>query len=262
MKAMSLTRLGEIDSTSVPLDPVEMDIPEPGEGEILIRVSACGVCHTELDEIEGRTAPPVLPMIPGHQVVGRVVALGEGVQRIAEGDRVGVAWIFSACSRCEYCRNGLENVCSQFQATGRDVNGGYSEYMIAREKFVYLIPERFSDSQAAPLLCGGAIGYRSLRLAGISDGDPLGLMGFGSSAHLVLQMSKSLYPQSPVFIFARNEKARRFGRELGADWAGDIDDKPPEGLQAIIDTTPALETGCPEPGCAKAGRTAGDQCDS
>lgn len=239
MKAMALTRLGKIEKSSFPLEQVSREVPEPGEGKMLLRVAACGVCHTELDEIEGRTPPPVLPVVPGHQVVGRVVSLGKNCDRFSVGDRVGVAWIFSACGTCGYCRKGLENLCADFLATGRDADGGYGEYMVAREDFAYSIPEMFSDSQAAPLLCGGAIGYRSLRLAGISNGDPLGLMGFGASAHLVLQMAQELYPDSQVVVFARGDKQRQFGLELGADWAGDIDETPPVSLQAVIDTTPA-----------------------
>jgi len=239
MKAMALTRLGRIDESSLPLEQVSWEVPEPGAGEILLKVMACGVCHTELDEIEGRTAPPELPVIPGHQVVGRVVSLGEDCLRFTVDDRVGVAWIFSACGSCGYCRRGLENLCTDFLATGRDVDGGYGEYMVVREDFAYAIPELFSDSQAAPLLCGGSIGYRSLRLAQMGNGGSLGLLGFGASNHLVLQMTKKLYPDAEIFVFARSEKQQQFSLELGADWAGNIDATPPTTLQAIIDTTPA-----------------------
>jgi propanol-preferring alcohol dehydrogenase len=205
----------------------------------LIKVHACGVCHTELDEIEGRTPPPFLPVVPGHQVVGSVTEAGKNAKKFSAGDRVGVAWIFSACGKCAFCRNGLENLCAEFKATGRDKNGGYAEYMTVPENFAYAIPETFSDVQAAPLLCAGAIGYRSLNLTGIKDGDTLGLTGFGASAHLVLKMARYLYPASRVFVFARNEKEREFARSLGAVWAGATEDTSPEPLKAIIDTTPA-----------------------
>ncbi|MEN8189849.1 MAG: alcohol dehydrogenase catalytic domain-containing protein, partial [Thermodesulfobacteriota bacterium] len=191
------------------------------------------------DEIEGRTPPPKLPVIPGHQVVGRVMADGGGVNWFVEGDRVGVAWIYSACGHCRCCRQGLENLCGDFLATGRDRNGGYGEYMVVPETFVYAIPEKFTDHEAAPLLCGGAIGYRSLKLAGIKNGEPLGLTGFGASAHQVLQLAQELYPDSEVMVFARNPVQQELARQLGASWAGNSDEKPPVSPKAIIDTTPA-----------------------
>jgi propanol-preferring alcohol dehydrogenase len=206
--------------------------PTPGEGEVLIKVSACGVCHTELDEIEGRTPPPELPVILGHQVVGTIE---EGEKK---GQRVGVAWIFSACGHCEHCRAGEENLCDQFQATGRDADGGYAEYMTVPADFVNPIPEPFENAEAAPLLCAGAIGYRSLRLASIQDGDSLGLTGFGGSNHLVLKMAKHMYPNTEVFVFTRNPDEREFARSLGAVWAGEIEATSPQKLNAIIDTTP------------------------
>lgn len=238
MKAMVLKRLGPVDGSREPLELIDLRIPEPKADEVLVKIGACGVCHTELDEIEGRTPPPRLPVILGHQVVGRIVAVGDQVTERHVGERVGVAWIFSACGRCEYCRSGRENLCPEFSATGRDADGGYAEYMIAPEQFVHPIPERFSDVQAAPLLCAGAIGYRSLRLAGLRDGQRLGLTGFGASAHLVLKMVKHQFPNTEVFVFARSPNERDFARQLGAVWAGDTDDLPPAPLHAIIDTTP------------------------
>ena len=222
-----------------PLIAADLPRPDPGPGQALIRVSACGVCHTELDEIEGRMPPPVLPVVPGHQVVGRVERLGSGVAGMLVGDRVGVAWIFSACGRCRYCRNGQENLCPEFKATGRDVHGGYAEYMVAPATFVHPIPEGFADAEAAPLLCAGAIGYRSLRLAGPPETGTLGLTGFGASAHLVLKLARFRYPELKVFVFARSEQERAFARELGADWAGDTTEAALAPLDAIIDTTPA-----------------------
>lgn len=235
---MVLKRIAPIEEKGSPLEAVRIPDPVPGLGEILIRVSACGVCHTELDEIEGRTPPARLPMVLGHQVVGTVEALGEGTGRFAVGERVGVGWIFSACGRCAFCREGNENLCSEFRATGRDAPGGYAEYMTVPEAFAYPVPAVFADTEAAPLLCAGAIGYRSLRLTGLRDGQNLGLTGFGASAHLVLKMARHRYARSEVFVFARSERERAFARELGASWAGDTEEIPPERLDAIIDTTP------------------------
>lgn len=239
MKAMVLRKLSSLDETPSPLARAEMPVPAPGMGEVLIRVAACGVCHTELDIIEGRTPPSKLPLVPGHQVVGRVEHSGEGATRFAPGARVGVAWINHACGRCRFCRSGQENLCSEFRATGRDADGGYAEYMTVHEEFAYPIPDTFSDAEAAPLLCAGAIGYRSLRLTGMGDADTLGLVGFGASAHLVLKMVRQLYPRSKIFAFSRTEGERRFALELGASWAGAFEEAPPEPLSCAIDTTPA-----------------------
>jgi propanol-preferring alcohol dehydrogenase len=239
MKAMVLKQLCDLKETRAPLVSMDWPDPEPGDGELLIKVSACGVCHTELDEIEGRTPPPRFPIILGHQVVGRVVGSWTGASRFKINDRVGVAWIFSACGRCSFCLSGNENICAQFKATGRDAHGGYAEYLTVPETFAYPIPEAFSDVEAAPLLCAGAIGYRSLRLTGVQDGQNLGLVGFGASAHLVLKMVRQAYPNTKVFVFARMEPEKTFALELGAVWAGDIEEKCPQKLQAAIDTTPA-----------------------
>ncbi|MGC9325335.1 MAG: zinc-dependent alcohol dehydrogenase family protein [Desulfomonilia bacterium] len=239
MKAMVLNRLQDLEFTTYPLEEIEMPNPHPGDREILLEVSACGVCHTELDEIEGRTPPPVFPIILGHQVIGTVIDAGKEARRYSPGDRVGVGWIFSSCGHCEFCLSGQDNLCPEFTATGRDAHGGYAQYMTVPENSAFLIPDVFSDAQAAPLLCAGAIGYRSLRLTGMHDGDRLGLTGFGASAHLVLKMVSHRYPASDVFVFARSEKEREFARELGAAWAGDTTDPSPEKLHCIIDTTPA-----------------------
>ncbi|MGD2097424.1 MAG: zinc-dependent alcohol dehydrogenase family protein [Desulfobacterales bacterium] len=236
---MVLNRLTLVAENQEPLALVDMPEPVPEDNEILIKISACGVCHTELDEIEGRTPPPKLPVVPGHQVVGRVAVAGDSATRFSVDDRVGVAWIYSACGRCELCTKGLENLCASFAATGRDAHGGYAEYMTVDENFAYFIPEGFTDSQAAPLLCAGAIGYRSMRLSGVKDDQNLGLTGFGASAHLVLKMVHHQYPNAKVFVFARSKQEREFARQLGAVWAGDTAVQPPEMLDAIIDTTPA-----------------------
>ena len=240
MKALLLRRLGALDSLAAPLELADVPDPIPGPGEMLVRVSACGVCHTELDEIEGRTPPPSLPVILGHQVVGHVVQCGPRPTALRPGTRVGVGWIYSVCGRCAYCRRGHENLCPAFRATGRDANGGYAELMVVRQDFAYPIPETpMSDAEAAPLLCAGAIGYRSLRLANLPNGGRLGLTGFGASAHLVLQLVRHRDPDAEVFVFARSDEERAFARDLGAVWAGDTADTPPVTLDAIIDTTPA-----------------------
>ena len=228
MKAMLLRGLAPLSQNPTPLSLASIPDPEPGADEILLRVTRCGVCHTELDEIEGRTPPPRLPVILGHQVVGVTET----------GQRVGVAWIASACGECDYCKSGQENLCPQFRATGRDVDGGYAETMKVRADFVHPIPDSLSDSEAAPLLCAGAIGYRSFRLSNIRDGQTLGLMGFGGSNHLVLKITNYQLPNSKVFVFSRSPKEREFALSLGATWAGAIDEIPPSALDAVIDTTP------------------------
>jgi propanol-preferring alcohol dehydrogenase len=233
MRAMVITSIGGFAVRNEPLELAELPRPEPGRGEILIKVSVCGVCHTELDEIEGRTPPPRLPVVPGHEIVGCIVELGPGCVRYRSGQRVGVGWIHSSSGAVD------ENLSSAFKATGRDANGGYAEYVVVPEVYAYAIPSIFSDAEAAPLLCAGAVGYRSLRLANLSDGDVLGLTGFGGSGHLVLQLAKYLLPKSKVFVFARSAAERAFALQLGADWSGDTEERPPERPHAIIDTTPA-----------------------
>ena len=238
-RAMRIHRTGPIGPDSSPLEFDLVDTPVPGRGEVLLRVNACGVCHTELDEIEGRAAPPGLPVTPGHQVVGTVLREGPGCRLDLAGRRVGVAWIHSACGRCQWCLEGRENLCPDFTATGRDAPGGYAEFMTVSEAFVHEIPAEIGDLEATPLLCAGAVGYRALMLCGLRNGQRLGLTGFGASGHLVLQMAAHLYPDSPIYVFARSEKERSFALELGAHWAGGTTDRPGTGLQAIIDTTPA-----------------------
>lgn len=238
MKAMVLPRVTDLTQNKSPLELVDLPIPEPKDREILVRVAVCGVCHTELDEIEGRTPPERFPIILGHQVVGRVEKMGKEVTKFRVGDRVGIGWINWACGRCAFCRQGNENLCREFQATGRDADGGYAEYTTVTADFAYPIPKVFADGEAAPLLCAGAIGYRSLRLTGMADGDNLGLIGFGASAHLVLKMARHRYPRSKVFVFSRTQAERDFARELGAFWAGDFAAETPEKLQRAIDTTP------------------------
>ena len=237
MKAQVLKKIAPIEDK--PLQLMDVPIPEPKSGEILVKVSVCGVCHTELDEIEGRLQTK-LPVIPGHQIVGRVAGLGTGASRFKIGDRVGIAWINSACGKCHFCLDGNENLCADFKGTGCHADGGYAEYAVISEKFVFPIPNKFTDAQAAPLLCAGAIGYRDLKLSGIKPGQILGLFGFGASAHIVIQLAK--YRGYRVFVFTRDEEHRRLARELGADWAGDLEDKPPQKVNCAIDFTPIGET--------------------
>ena len=243
MKAILLREIKSLKENSTPLRLEEVSRPEPAEGEVLLRVARCGICHTELDEIEGRTLPSHLPVILGHQVVGTLelaslLASGQQAARVQKGQRVGVAWIASACGHCQYCLAGNENLCPEFKATGRDIHGGYAEYMKVRADFVHPIPDSISDSEAAPLLCAGAVGYRALKLCNLHDGQSLGLMGFGGSNHIVLKTARHKFPNSPILVFSRNPSEREFALSLGAAWAGAIDHSPPQGLDAVIDTTP------------------------
>ncbi|MBT9141058.1 MAG: putative alcohol dehydrogenase AdhA [Dehalococcoidia bacterium] len=237
MKAQILKEISPIENR--PLELVELPIPRPRSGEIRVKISACGVCHTELDEIEGRVQPR-LPIVLGHEIVGKVEGLGSEVTKFKIGDRVGIAWIHSTCGKCHFCQGGNENLCPEFQATGCHANGGYAQYTVVSEDFAYLIPHRFTDSQAAPLLCAGAIGFRGLRLSGIKPGQTLGLFGFGASAHIVLQVAK--YWGCEVHVFTRSEQHRNLAKELGAAWVGRTEDDPAQRLQCVIDFTPAGET--------------------
>lgn len=261
MKAMLLGKLSDFNTDPSPLHLEQVSDPVPSRGDVLLRVTRCAVCHTELDEIEGRTPPPQLPVILGHQVVGvveEIRAPERGFLRarnsasdpaisntlasaLRPGQRAGVAWIASACGHCEYCRSGRENLCPEFKATGRDINGGYAEFMTVRAEFVHSIPDSMTDSEAAPLLCAGAIGYRSLMLSNLQPGGRLGLMGFGGSNHLVLKVVRHKFPRSSVYVFSRSPQEREFALSLGAAWAGAIDQIPPESLDAVIDTTPVWE---------------------
>jgi len=233
MKAMLMDRIASLHDEDEPLRLADVETPHPGSDEVLLRVSACGVCHTELDEIEGRTPPARLPRIPGHEVVGYVVATGSQARGCAIGDRLGVGWIHRSNGTLD------ENLSPVFEATGRDVDGGYAQYMTVPARYAYPIPEAFTDVEAAPLLCAGAIGYRALKLTGLEDGDRIGLMGFGGSAHLMLQLVRHQFPRSAIYVFAREAETRRFATSLGADWAGEIAERAPVALDAIVDTTPA-----------------------
>src|SRR5215208_3294467 len=215
-----------------PLHAEELPDPEPGSGEVLLDVHACGVCRTDLHVVDGDLHEPNLPLVPGHQIVGRVLANGEGAERFAVGDRVGVPWLGWTDGTCEYCRSGRENLCPHARFTGYDRDGGYAERTVADERFCFPIPEGYPDDQAAPLLCAGLIGYRALRMAG--DGERVGLYGFGASAHIVTQLLR--HQGRRVFAFTRGDDtaAQEFARSLGAEWAGDSTAPAPEPLHAAI----------------------------
>jgi alcohol dehydrogenase, propanol-preferring len=225
-----------LDSPGAPLRAAELPRPEPGMGEVLVDVSACGVCRTDLHVVDGELSDPKLPLVPGHQIVGRVV---EGGQRFESGDRVGVPWLGWTCGECRYCRSGRENLCDRARFTGYQRDGGYAEYAVADERFAFPVPEGYPDIQAAPLLCAGLIGHRALRLAG--DAERLGLYGFGASAHIVCQVAR--HEGRRVFAFTRadDEAAQAFARELGAEWAGDALGASPEELDAAIVFAPIGE---------------------
>lgn len=221
-----------LDAPGRPLRAVDVPVPEPGVGQVLIRVHACGVCRTDLHVVDGELPDPKLPLIPGHQIVGTVERLGERVERFAAGDRVGVPWLGWTDGECRYCRTGRENLCDAARFTGYDLDGGYAEYAVADHRFCFQIPAGYPDLQAAPLLCAGLIGYRSLRMAG--DAKRLGLYGFGAAAHIVAQVA--LHEGRRVFAFTSrgDAEAQGFARELGAAWAGDSSQVPPEELDAAI----------------------------
>jgi len=237
MKAQILKQTSPVEDR--PLELVDVPVPEPGPEQILVKVSACGVCHTELDEIEGRLQPN-LPVILGHEIVGRVESLGSEATRYSIGDRVGIAWIYSACGECGFCQSGRENLCYDFKGTGCHTDGGYAEYTVVAEDYAYPIPDVFTDAQAAPLLCAGAIGYRDLILSGVKSGQSLGLFGFGASAHIVIQAA--IHWGCEVLVFTRSAEHRELAMKLGAAWAGGTDEAPPKKVDYAIDFTPVGET--------------------
>jgi len=225
------------DIENEPLKYVEVPRPKPGSKEVLIQVQVCGVCHTDLHTVEGDLKLPKLPIIPGHQIVGIIEEKGEDVDQFNIGERVGVTWFYSSCGECEYCSHGQENLCEKAQFTGLDADGGYAEYTTIPAKYTFSLPEKFTDIQAAPLLCAGVIGYRSLRLSDIQPGDNLGLYGFGSSAHVVIQIAN--HWNCNTFVFTRSEEHRQHARELGAVWTGKAQEDPPEKLDSSIIFAPA-----------------------
>jgi propanol-preferring alcohol dehydrogenase len=226
MKAMQLA------APRTALAAVELPVPRPGRGELLIKVRACGVCRTDLHVVDGELAKATLPIIPGHEIVGTVAEIGAGVERFAAGDRVGVPWLGSTCGRCRYCVAGRENLCDAARFTGYHIDGGYAEYTVADARYCFAIPDAYDDAAAAPLLCAGLIGFRSLVMAG--DAQRLGIYGFGAAAHIVAQVAR--YQGRRLFAFSRpgDTAAQRFARELGAEWAGNSTAAPPEALDAAI----------------------------
>lgn len=237
MKACLLRVTAKVETN--PLGYEDVAMPEPREGEVLVRVQACGVCRTDLHVIEGELPPRKSPVIPGHQVVGAVEKLGKNARRFVLGARVGVAWLHKTDGTCEYCRSGAENLCNAPEFTGYTVNGGYAEYLVAPESFVYPIPEEFPDEQAAPLLCAGIIGFRSLRLSSVKQGERLGFYGFGAAAHVAIQVAR--HWEVEVYASTRNAKHQKLALELGAAWAGGTFDEPPKKLDAAIVFAPAGE---------------------
>ena len=228
-----------LDAQRSPLRAADLPVPEPGPGQVLIRVDACGVCRTDLHVVDGELTRPKLPLVPGHQIVGRVQSAGEGAERYSEGDRVGVPWLGWTCGECRYCVSGRENLCDRARFTGYDMDGGYAEYAVADERFAFTIPDGYPDLQAAPLLCAGLIGHRALAMAG--DAERLGLYGFGASAHIVCQVAR--FEGRRVFAFVRSgdDEAREFALELGAEWAGDALGPSPEELDAALIFAPVGE---------------------
>lgn len=237
MRAMVLTRCGPVESA--PLSLEQRPVPQPGAGEVRVRVQACGVCRTDLHIVEGDLEAVRLPIVPGHQVVGRVDAVGPGVTLVAKGDRVGVAWLRGVCGDCGFCRSGRENLCESAQFTGLHVDGGYAEYAVVPESFAYRVPEVFGDQEATPLLCAGIIGYRALKLSGVRPGERLGLYGFGGSAHIAIQVAR--HWGCEVYVCTREASHRALARELGAAWVGGATDAPPVKLHGAILFAPAGE---------------------
>jgi propanol-preferring alcohol dehydrogenase len=235
MKAMILKAQRRIEEKHLIMAEVEK--PKPAPNEILIRVLTCGICHTDLHVVEGELPPKKLPVIPGHQIVGVVEAVGKKATRFKAGDRAGVIWLNSTCGKCEFCRKGMENLCEKAKFTGYDVDGGYAEHIAVSEDFAYPIPKGFSDLQAAPLLCAGVIGYRALQLSNIEKGGRLGLYGFGASAHIVIQIAR--YRGCEVYVFTRSEEHRKLAKELGAVWTGRAEDTPPSKMHSSIIFAPA-----------------------
>ena len=237
MHAMLLGESADIQTK--PLAWIELPAPEPGSGEIRLRIQVCGVCRTDLHIVEGELPPAKRPVIPGHEVVGYVDRVGRNVRTIKEGDRVGIAWLQRVCGRCEFCTSRRENLCPSAQFTGYHVDGGYAEYAVVPESFAYPIPKAFTDEEVAPLLCAGIIGYRALRLSGVKPGQRLGLYGFGASAHITIQVA--LHWGCSVYVCSLREEHRALARELGAVWVGGAAESPPEKLHGAIMFAPAGE---------------------
>ncbi len=237
MKALLLRSPAPLAARPAPLEWADVPLPDPGPGQVRILVDACGICHTDLHIVEGELTPPALPLVPGHQIVGTVDAVGGGVTALREGDRAGVGWLAWACGACPYCRDGRENLCERGRFTGFDVPGGYGDAAVADARFVYRLPSRYPAPQAAPLLCAGIIGYRSLRLAEVRPGDRVGLFGFGASAHLAIQVAR--HWGCEVYVFTRSDAHRQLARAYGAAWVGGMDDAAPEPVDRGIVFAPS-----------------------
>ena len=235
MKAMQLLSPAPVESG--PLRAAELPEPAPLRDELLVRVRACGVCHTDLHVVEGDLPLPKLPLVPGHQAVGVVEKLGPGASGFEVGDRVGIAWLRWTCGQCRFCAAGSENLCERAQFTGLDADGGYAEFARVPADFAYPIPEGYRDHEAAPLLCAGVVGYRALRRSRVAPGGRLGLYGFGASAHVVIQVARRW--KCEVYVFTRAPRHQELARELGAAWVGRAEDAPPKKLDAAISFTPA-----------------------
>jgi alcohol dehydrogenase, propanol-preferring len=236
MRAMVLSRPCPVEKQ--PLDLSEVPDPVPDKGQVLIKISTCGVCHTDLHTVEGEIEPPSLPRIPGHQVVGKVEAIGEGAEKwLKPGARVGIPWLYSTDRTCFYCQMGTENLCTGANFTGFHVDGGFAEYMLADPRFILPIPDSINDEQAAPLLCAGIIGFRALNQAGLQPGERLGLVGYGASAHLAIQVA--LHWSCEVFVFTRSPEHRRHAAEMGAAWVGGAEDKIPQLLDRAVIFAPS-----------------------
>jgi propanol-preferring alcohol dehydrogenase len=234
-RAMRLFKAGPAEG--IPLKLKRVEPPLPGQGQVGLRVQVCGVCHTDLHTVEGEIHPPALPVTPGHQVVGVIEALGAEVSGLAIGDRVGVPWLHQACGECEFCRRGEENLCTQARFTGFHVDGGFADHMLAEAAYVLPLPSTIPDDQAAPLLCAGIIGYRSLRKADLVPGERLGLVGFGASAHLAIQVAR--FWGCEVYVFTRSAEHRRHAETLGAAWVGGVEEEPPRPLDRAVIFAPA-----------------------
>jgi alcohol dehydrogenase, propanol-preferring len=235
MRAMRLHAQAPIETA--PLRADDVDLPEPAPDELLVRVTVCAVCRTDLHVIEGDLAARRIPIVPGHQIVGRVHRVGRAAARFAAGDRVGIAWLRHTCGRCPFCRSGRENLCERAEFTGWTADGGYAEYAVVPEAFAYRVPAGFTDEAAAPLLCAGIIGYRALRLSGVSDGGRLGIYGFGSSAHVTLQVAVARGME--VYVATREPSRRRVALDLGAAWAGEVDQAMPRRADGAIVFAPS-----------------------
>lgn len=235
MRAMLLRAPRPVETA--PLEAVDLPIPEPGPGEIRLRVRACGLCHTDLHTLEGELPLPRLPVIPGHQIVGVVEALGHEATRFSPGERVGVPWLHETCGKCEACVRGDENLCDSARFTGYHVDGGYAQFATVPQRFAHPLPDRFGDAEAAPLLCAGIIGYRALRLSGLRPGERLGLFGFGAAAHLAIQVAR--HWGCEIWVFTRSAEHRDLAKQLGAAWVGSAEDEPPGLLDRAISFAPA-----------------------